>query len=661
MLPPLYLADTCSLRDAQMRAYWESKFFTQPGCKLTVLSTVHYELERQKLLPKHREEAKAALAFLNKHQSQVILLPEQAEIPKGSVADREIFYHCALQQNREVVLFTADDRLRQAVLLINPLVQVQRLIKGQLKCEPSRWLSVYRRLAEQYCLYVTAACINSAAFAALMRSPEIASLFRGKLRLSTASLPLLKAQGKELLKTLEAQGLAPLLVPQACFDVTETAELTARLLTHCGRKPALVLLADGDNLSDYAELSRIPLAALDHKGYSIGVLKGNGRISVQTDPTETPEPAEEETPELAESESVAEVPAETAAVEEPQTSEEQESPAVQAEEMPELPAASEADEVGSLTNAQKKQCLTEWVEAGDVKKAGALLETNRGLIAHAVQTCFDGHMEKLLPLLNSLSQRKLRVPASSLNHYLTSRLLKEGSSPAEHLNDDEEQKVVRRMVKMALVPTDGYAAAIQMLEDLKGQREGKELARVQNLIDVAAACAAAADVSVAAPEASAEGVRADVAVPPAVNAKELVRQGVLAEKTTKVGAMISGNESLIRHAINTCFKEKRAMLGSIVQSLSQRKNHLPPKCFAAFVGTYMPTKPAELNRYFNDKPFVSAVKRMIGLCTSLKDCQTAMDTLQKRIAETDGATQKVLKTLMDSAIANGAPRPQREN
>lgn len=488
MLPPLYLADTCSLRDAQMRDYWEREFFTQTDRKLTVLSTVHYELERQKLRPEHREEAKAALAFLNKHQSRVIFLPEQAEIPKGSVADREIFYHCALQQNREVVLFTADAHLRQAVLLINPLVQVQRLIKGQLKCEPSRWLSVYRRLAEQYCLYVTAACINSAAFAALMRSPEIASLFRGKLRLSTASLPLLKAQGKELLKTLETQGLAPLLVPQACFDVTETAELTARLLTHCGRKPALVLLADGDNLSDYTELSRIPLPALNHKGYSIGVLKGNGRISVQMEPTETPEPAEEETPEPAESESVADSPAESAAVEEPQTSGEPELPDVQAEE---------------------------------------------------------------------------------------------------------------------------------------GRQEAAEA--------------------------------------PAVNMKELVRQGVLAEKTTKVGAMISGNESLIRHAINTCFKEKRAMLGSIVQSLSQRKNHLPPKCFAAFVGTYMPTKPAELNRYFNDKPFVSAVKRMIGLCTSLKECQTAMDTLQKRIAETDGATQKVLKTLMDSAIANGAPRPQREN
>lgn len=464
MYPTLYLADTCSLRDADMRLFWKQNFFTQPDRKLTILCTVRYELERQRLQPEHQQEAQGALDFLNKNSANVIYLPEHAGFTKGSVADREIFYHCALRQKGQTILYTADKKLAEAVLLINPLVEVCYMHKGKLTPVTSRWSKVCTKLTEKYCFYLTAACVNSPAFAALMQQPGIAPLFRGKMILSTASLPLLTEQGKAMLQELELQGLAPFLLAQGRICVEEKDELIARLLTHNGKRPAVVLLADEDTLSDYTELSRIPLPALAHTGYTVGVLKGNGRISMQQE-------------------------------------------------------------------------------------------------------------------LDPVDDAPMPEP--------TPRQETEPLPPAEPKTQEQQPA-------------------------------------------------------------------------PAVPEKEQVRQWVLGGNIKKAGAMIANNEALMLHAVYTCFREDSGRLPSILNSLSQRKKLLPAKCFAAYVGTFLPTSADELNNHFKDKVFISALKRLISGSVSLKECKTAMDTLQRRMNQADEPTRAVLQMLIKCAVANGAPEPGKK-
>lgn len=497
MTPTLYLADTCSLRDGEMRAYWESDFFTQDdGRKLTIPCTVRCELERQKTLPEHQAEAYAALDFLKKHAEHVIHLPEQAGFVKGSVADREIFYLCALRQECDVVLYSSDKNLADAVQLMNPQVKVCCLQKKTVMPLVSRWRKVYTQLTERYCFYLTAACVNGASFAALMKQPAIAPLFRGKMFLSTASLPLLNERGKAVLEALEVQGLAPEQLVAGSIRVTEKNDLLARLLTHSGKTPALVLLGEEDTLSDYTELSRIPLAALDHKGYTVAVLKGNGRLSMQQ-----PQPTEPETPKA------------------PAPAPQQAAPAPKAPEYVSPPAAE--------------------VQPESQVKAGS------------------------------------------------------HTADSSHVTQSEQRK--------------------------------------------------------------------EEAVPsPVPHAKEQVRQWLLEGKITKVGARIADDDSLKQYVICTCFREAVNELLPILNSLRQRQKLLPSKCFAAYVSTFLPTTAEELNAHFADKSFVGAIKRLIKSSESLRECRPAMGTLLKRQKIADEPTRAVLQQLIQSAVANGAPPPEKK-
>lgn len=483
MAPTLYLADTCSLRDGEMRAYWEREFFTQADeRKLTILCTVRCELERQKTLPEHQAEAQAALDFLKKHAERVVQLSEQAGFVKGSVADREIFYHCALHQEGDVVLYSADKKLSEAVQLMNPRVMVCCLQKKAVKPLVSRWRKVYAQLTERYSFYLTAACVNGASFAALMNQPDIAPLFRGKMFLSTASLSLLKESGKGVLAGLELQGLAPTQLVAGSICATEKNDLIARLLTHSGKTRALVLLGEEDTLSDYTEMSRIPLTALGHKGYTVAVLKGNGRIFMQQ--TEKSSPAE---------------PQASAAPAEP--------PAPQPAAPPAPPAP-----------------------------------------------------------VTAAAPEPAAVPQS-----------KTTTQPAPTSSDKDD-----------------------------------------------------------------------------------VRRWVLAGNIKKAGEKMVGNEELMRHAVNTCFRMDTKRLPSILQSLAQRKQKLPATCFAAYASTFLPKTANELNQHFKDKSFVTALKRLIAISAPLNECQSAVDTLQKRLKLADEPTQKVLQTLIKHAVGHGAPAPTKQ-
>lgn len=459
MQPTLYLADTCSLSNAAMRDYWEHHFFSQHDRTLSVLFTVMSEL-------KHRAtthpQAQAALAFLETHASAVEILPEQDGYPAGSVADCEIVYYCALWKDRSIVLYTEDQALTSAVRRVNPLAEVYRFPQSELPSTASPWYSVYRGVADNYDVFLTAACVNSPAFAKVMEEQDMAPLFRGKMILSTTSLPLLNEQGREILRRLEQRLLAPVLRLQGRICMTEREELSLRLLTHKGSPAAMLWLGETEESGSYLEQSQMQFSALDHKGYIVAILRDNGSLDVLQ--TEQAAPTEPTVPDTS-----ADIPA-------PQ-------PTVVAPEPAPAAALSE------------KEQIRQWILAGNIKKAGD---------------------------------------------------------------------------------------------------------------------------------------------------------------------KIAGNDDLMRHAVNTCFREDLRKLPSILQSLTQRKKTLPARCFAAYVSTFLPISAKELNQHFTEKSFVTALKRLIAMSASLNECQSAMDTLQKRLKLADEPTQKVLQTLINEAVKHGAPAPSKK-
>lgn len=456
MQPTLYLADTCSLRDAETRAHWERIISEQPDFCLTILFTVMSELRNQTSFP----DARAALAFLEEHAEHVILLPEEDGFPAKPkpAADREIVYYCALRQDQEVIVYTEDQGLTSALTRINPLLEVRRVKNGMVTSPSSSWVKRYATIAEHHIVYLTAACVNSSAFAAAMAQPGVAPLFRGRMILSTTSLPLLNEEGKAVLRKLEERQLAPTLRVQGRLCISERDELMARLLTHSGNPGAMLWLGEGDAPDDYLDMSKMQFSALNHsKGYAVAVLKGNGRLYVlQSQATEAaPAPA---------------VQTEQAKPTPPQA----DSIMTAAEPMKEL----------TLTNAEKKQMLIAWVLKGDVKNAGPLLQENHALIYDAVKVCLDRHTDRLLTLLNSLSQRKLQVPHRAFTYYVDTYLLKDTEALKTHVNDADFQKVIRRMIKKLMPSPDGFAEAIQALLHKKEELDGTEAARLQNLIDM---------------------------------------------------------------------------------------------------------------------------------------------------------------------------------
>lgn len=428
MQPTLYLADTCSLRDAAMRAFWERDFFPTADKKLTILATVQSELERQ--AAEHESEAQDALDFIKQHKEHLLFLPELTGFPKGSVADRELFYHCAVHQERALVVYTADKKLAEAVMLLNPTAEVCCMKQGRLLPLVSRWLNVYRRLTEQYCIYLTAACVNSPAFAALMRQADIAPLFRGKMILSTASLPLLREEGKALMQELEMQGRAPYLLVQGHVCVTEKDELTARLLTHSGKHPALVMLAEQDTLSDYTELSRIPLPALGHKGYRVAVLKGNGRISMQQEPAEPKE---------------AKAPAEPSA------------PAAPA--APQAPAAAPVPPASAIS---PKDQVRQYILTKNTKKVGDLIQNEAFLIRYAVNTCFQEKPDMLPSVIQSLSQRKKKLPAKCFAAFASTYVPTQAAKLNTYFRDKSFVSAIKRLITGS-EPLTGCQSAMDAL------------------------------------------------------------------------------------------------------------------------------------------------------------------------------------------------------
>lgn len=454
--PTLYLADTCSLRHEETRAHWERLFSTQPDFTLTILFTVMSELKKQQNV----KEAQEASAFLKKHAEQVILLPEEDGYPAGTGADCEMVYYCALRQEQEVVVYTEDQGLTSALTRINPLLEVRRVKNGMVTSASSSWAKRYAALARNHIIYLTAACVNSPAFAAAMAQPGIAPLFCGRMILSTASLPLLNEQGKAVLRKLEDRQLAPSLRVQGRLCISERDELTARLLTHSGSPTAMLWLGEEEAPGHYLDMSNMQFSALEHtKGYAVAVLKGNGRFYVlKAQTTEAPT-----------------APAAEAKAEQSASKPQQAKPKKTDTDQTEAPAP---------TNAQKKQMLAEWVLKGDVKNAGKLLTEHPALIGHAVEVCLDRHTESLQTLLNSLSQRNLKVPPRAFTHYAATYLLKDTESLKIHLNDADFQKVIRSMIKRSLPSPDGYAETIQALQQKKGELDGTEASRLQNLIDM---------------------------------------------------------------------------------------------------------------------------------------------------------------------------------
>lgn len=448
MSDTLYLADTCSLSNVAMRDYWEHHFFTQPDRRLSILFTVMCELKRRAV---NHQPAQAALSFLEAHASAVEVLPEQNGYPAGSVADCEIVYHCALWKDRSIVLYTEDQDLTAAVKRVNPQTEVYRHPQSELPSTASPWYSVYVGVADNYEIYLTAACVNSPVFAMVMEEQGMAPLFRGKMMLSTTSLPLLNEQGREILRRLEQRQLAPILRLQGRICVTEREELSLRLLTHKGSPAAMLWLGETEEVGSYLEQSQMQFSALHHKGYTVAILRDNGSLDV----------LQQSTAAASKTESVH---------------------VVVKEEKKET--AAEKEEPTELTTEEKKKRLRDWLLQGAFKQIEQMLKANPKLIQHAVNTCLDEKISHLSKLLECLQKNEQQVPAKCITHYITQCLPPDKAKLKTHLMQPDLQKSIRKMMKKSRPAADKHEANIEKLQQLRQLLTGAAVSRVQNLIDL---------------------------------------------------------------------------------------------------------------------------------------------------------------------------------
>lgn len=438
MHPTLYLADTCSLRNAYTRSSWERDFFPKPDFKLTILFTVRCELELQK----KGKEAKAALEFMKEHADRFILLPEQDGYAAGSAADREIFYHCALRQNADIVLFTEDKKLAADLLDFNPIARIHRTLKTTMVLVVSSWRKIYAQLAKRHVIYLTAGCVNSPTFTSIMKQRDIAALFCGGMVLSTASLPLLSEEGRAILRKLEEQELAPVLRGQGRIFISEKDELLARLQTHSGTRPAMLWLGEKEQADDYLELSRKERKSLKHIGYAVAVLRGNGRLEILQ---EVEEPTQQE-----------EIPTAPAKAEKmelpPAPAEPHHSPA------PQQPSPLAPENTVKALKAPVRDLII----SGKIAKAASLIRGRKTLKVHAVNTCLTEKPDMLHRMVTSLHDHGESIPSACLVTYVCYVLPKTAEELKQHFQDKVFVGHLTRFVKN-MEPLSGHKNALATL------------------------------------------------------------------------------------------------------------------------------------------------------------------------------------------------------
>lgn len=243
-----YLNSYIILADTNVWINWKFRAAVKKSTvlqrQLRVPHLVADELKRkQENDPELGKAAKDALKIIEKHKIQIL---DETHLSFHH-ADPEFILYGMENAGDAVAVVTADNDLRDDLKALCPgvLILGWDLDAGQFALEGK---PEYTELAKQY--------------------GKIIASSRAAGRKDFAVLAVML--GRELVET-----------PSGTCSAGESASLLARVVLHCGKQRALLLLAEGEDTLPFMDHRDMKLKSVDNTGFDVAVMDAAGRITVQ--------------------------------------------------------------------------------------------------------------------------------------------------------------------------------------------------------------------------------------------------------------------------------------------------------------------------------------------------------------------------------------------
>lgn len=451
----IYIADTCTLRKANAREALHKALHADADRRLLILASVRAELERQATEqnePDTIAEATAALNFLREEYTHIIHEPQSDGYPDNCNADNEILYYCFTHKKDKIVLYTQDGDLSQAALHLCSHVKVLKSASTYFVTIPETFKQQYEDLLAPYSrVFCTAEAANLAAENGVDRF-----LFPcDKVAISKLSLCKLTLNAHE--STSEYEKHITWFSPSAECDISETDELTIRLLTHCYRnKMVLLLLAEDEDSTPYLNSGQF-LSCSRNRGFAIAVLSKDGNVSLLSPSPKQPK-EESLTP--------------------PQKDEAK-------EQAPKQKA--QANEI-SAEDAEDMNAVKQFIEDSKIGKAHKLMEKSDELLWRGINYCQRNikRTQQLYNLIELVKASGKKVPSACFIAYVFN-ILNQKAKKEEHLQKrlehDVTSKSIQKIIEISEVPLRKHEAAIEKLKELQHENGAAVGKLIQKILD----------------------------------------------------------------------------------------------------------------------------------------------------------------------------------
>lgn len=486
----IYIADTCALRNPAIRRHWEQKFADDCNFKLNIPYSVFAELSKQK-----SKAAKDALRFIEEHEKQMIRMPRSNTLPNIEAADNEIFYYCFIRQDLDIVLYTEDKGLKKAIKEVQPSVTL-----WEDKEEEAETPQLPHDFAERYNIFLTAACVNSAAFPIFVKKAD--SLSQENTFLSQSSLPLITENGMQAIQSMEQFGAALTLLHAGRIAVGETDEILAYLLSYAAEKPFLLILGEKENATIFRRFCNVTFSALKNPGFGLARLRNDGTLYLiaeapQAKPAEQSKNDKEE-PKQSSSEQTKQESSTTgktkvlippaanapvplskkaAAVPLPKDTAKEQAPKQKAQ----------ANEI-SAEDAEDMNAVKQFIEDSKIGKAHKLMEKSDELLWRGINYCQRNikRTQQLYNLIELVKASGKKVPSACFIAYVFN-ILNQKAKKEEHLQKrlehDVTSKSIQKIIEISEVPLRKHEAAIEKLKELQHENGAAVGKLIQKILD----------------------------------------------------------------------------------------------------------------------------------------------------------------------------------
>lgn len=489
----IYIADTCALRNPAIRRHWEQKFADDCNFKLNIPYSVLAELSKQT-----SKAAKDALRFIEEHEKQMVRMPRSNTLPNIEAADNEIFYYCFIRQDLDIVLYTEGKGLKKAIKEVQPSVTL-----WEDKEEEAETPQLPHDFAKRYNIFLTAACVNSAAFPIFVKKAD--SLSQENTFLSQSSLPLITENGMQAIQSMEQFGAALTLLHAGRIAVGETDEILAYLLSYAAEKPFLLILGEKENATIFRRFCNVTFSALKNPGFGLARLRNDGTLYLIAEAPQA-EPAEQskndkEEPKQSSSEQTkqessttgktkvlippaanAPVPLSKKAVAAPQPKD----TAKEKKPITKPQPPKQNNTAAAPTTIDFKKAIQEKFEScKKITAVSNLVAENEKTISYGIKLCITKYPDLFPQLIHSLVNKKKSFPHDCFNICVTAYLLQDKENLETKLKNGNISKALKELVQHSVYTEKNLTAVTQLLGLIKKAKGTPKETKLQELLKLA--------------------------------------------------------------------------------------------------------------------------------------------------------------------------------